>query len=146
MPAAFLPDVIVYVCRNSLPGSDAAPPRRWRQAGLDVVLRELPCSGKTDPQYMLHALQSGTQGLCVVTCPPGECRLAQGNYRAEVRVRTVRTLLAEIGMDPARAALLHAAPDDSPDEYLDRIRGAIDRIAAAGPNPISFSREPAEAG
>ncbi|NOY79658.1 MAG: hydrogenase iron-sulfur subunit [Kiritimatiellaeota bacterium] len=138
MPAAFLPDVIVYVCRNSLPGSDRAGPRRWRQAGLDVVLRELPCSGKTDPQYMLHALQSGTQGLCVVTCPPGTCRLAQGNYRAKVRVRTVQRLLEEIGMDPARAALIHATADDSPAEYMDRIRDAIDRIAAAGPNPITL--------
>lgn len=146
MPATFLPDVIVYACRNSLPEGESAVPHRWRQAGLDVVLRELPCSGKIDPQYMLHALQSGAQGICVVTCPLGECRLTQGNYRAQVRVRTVQTLLEEIGMAPARVALLHAAGDDNPGEYVDRIRAAVDRIAAAGPNPMPLTRGISDAG
>jgi coenzyme F420-reducing hydrogenase delta subunit len=53
-----------------------------------------------DGQYLLHAMEGGARGFCVVACPKGDCHLSQGNYRAEIRVRAVRRLLAEIGLPP----------------------------------------------
>lgn len=84
-------------------------------------IKEIPCSGKIDAQYILHALEGGLRGVCVVTCPHGECTLAQGNYRAEVRVRTVQRLLEEIGLDPGRAQLINC----SSDETIEHVRGLI---------------------
>jgi len=108
-------------------------PRQWTQNGNRVRVTVLPCSGKTDLQYLLHAIEAGVQGLLVVTCPRGECRLSQGNYRAEVRIGTVRRLLGEIGLEPERAELAHCAPDDN---LEDLIRDAVTRLCALGRSPV----------
>lgn len=103
-------------------------------------LREVPCSGKMDGQYLLHALEGGGRGLCVVACPQGNCHLAQGNYRAEVRVRTVQRLLAEIGLEPQRAQLVHCSAEDSPQQLARLVQGAVERICALGESPLRAPR------
>jgi len=129
------PDVIVYVCTNCIPRG-ARLPRQWVQDGAHVVVREVPCSGKMDAQYLLHALEGGAYGLCVVACPKGECQLAQGNYRAQMRIETIRRLLAEIGLEADRAQLLHYSADDPADRLLRLVRDAVGRIGALGPSPL----------
>jgi len=129
------PDVIVYVCTNCLSGGSRMPPQ-WDLDGAHVVVREVPCSGKTDAQYLIRALEGGVHGICVAACPAGECRLAQGNYRARVRVETVRRLLAEIGLEDERVQFVCASPGGGP-ASLDRlVRDSVGRICALGESPI----------
>jgi len=139
MPEVLSPDVVVYVCTNCVP-QGAHLPRQWSQDGARVLVREVPCSGKIDGQYLLHAVEGGARGLCVVACPKGECHLAQGNYRAEIRIRTLRRLLAEIGLEPGRAELLNCSGEDSPHELGQLIRGAVERICALGESPLRAAR------
>ena len=133
------PDVIVNVCQNCIPPGNHLP-RQWRQDGIHVVVREVPCSGKIDSQYLLHALEGVTYGLCVIACPKGKCHLAEGNYRAEIRIRTVRRLLAEIGIEPERADLLHFSPDDPFSQVEQLVRGAVERLASLGRSPLHRER------
>jgi F420-non-reducing hydrogenase iron-sulfur subunit len=135
MPEPLSPDVVVYVCANCIPQGRRLP-RQWRQDGARVLVREVPCSGKMDGQYLLHALEGGGRGVCVIACPKGECHLAQGNYRAEIRVRTIQRLLAEIGLEAERAQLRHAAPGDSSEELERLIREAVERICVLGESPL----------
>ena len=130
------PGVSVFVCHQCIPEGGRLP-RQWTQDGVHVQVKELPCSGKTDAQYLFHALESGARGLLVVTCPLGECRLGQGNYRAGVRIRTVRRLLSEIGMEPERAELVHCAPGD---DLNGLVRDAVEKFCALGESPIFGSR------
>ncbi len=129
------PDVTVYVCRNAIPAGGHLP-RQWKQDGLHVVVREVPCSGKVDAQYLFHALEGGLHGVCVVACPKGECSLAQGNYRAEVRVGTVRRLLVEIGLEPERVELLHRPVQDSDGQPEGLIREQVRLFCELGESPI----------
>lgn len=129
------PDVIVYVCTNCISRGGRLP-RQWQQDGAHVLVREVPCSGKVDAQYVFHALEGGARGLCVVTCPHGECRLAQGNYRAEVRIGTVQRLLTEIGISAERAQLVHCSADDSAGRLEELVRNAVEGICALGESPI----------
>jgi F420-non-reducing hydrogenase iron-sulfur subunit len=135
MTTALAPDVLVYVCNNCIPAG-ARLPRQWQQDGARVVLQEVPCSGKMDGQYLLHALEGGACGLCVVACPKGDCHLTQGNYRAEMRVRTVQRLLSEMGLEPERAELVHCSPDDSRQAMDEAIRSAVQRICTLGASPL----------
>ena len=129
------PDVIVYLCTNCTPPGGRLP-RQWKNGDVHVAVCEVPCSGKIDAQYLLAALEGGGRGLCVVTCPKGECRLAQGNLRAEVRIATVRRLLAEIGIEPERVELLHSGPDDSFEQFERLVREAAARIGDLGESPL----------
>ncbi len=133
------PDVIVYVCCNCIP-QGALLLRQWKQDGAHVAVCEVPCSGKMDAQYLLHAFEGGARGLCVVACPKGECHLAQGTYRAEIRVRTVQRLLGDIGLEPERIDLLHVAPDDPPDRLERLVRQAAERIIALGSTATAAKR------
>jgi coenzyme F420-reducing hydrogenase delta subunit len=135
MPKPVISDVIVYVCANCIPRGSRLP-RQWRQDGARVLVREVPCSGKVDGLYLLNALEGGVRGLCVVVCPKGDCQLAQGNYRAEVRIRTIRRLLSEIGIEPERAEFAHAAPGDPPRRFEQLVRDSVGRICALGESPI----------
>ena len=135
MAAPSCPDVIVYVCHNCIPTGERLP-RQWTQEGAHVQVQEVPCSGKTDAQYLFHTLEAGVSGLCVVACPQGDCRLTQGNFRAEIRVRTVQRLLAEIGLEPERVELLRGSPDDPPGHLEQTVRGAVDRFCKIGRSPI----------
>lgn len=126
------PDVLVCVCHNCVPDGERLP-RQWAEDGARVQVTEIPCSGKIDAQYMFHALEGGARGLLVVTCAAGSCRLAQGNYRAEVRVETVRRLLAEMGLEPERVELLRCDPED---EFARAVREAVGRICALGESPL----------
>jgi F420-non-reducing hydrogenase iron-sulfur subunit len=140
MSVAFSPEVLVYICHNSLPPG-AVLRRQWTQDGLRVVTHGVPCSGKMDGQYLMHAIEGGARGFCVVACPKGECHLSQGNYRAEIRVQMIRRLLGEAGLEPQRAELLHSSPSDSPEEFHERIRDAVARISALGANPIGAGKD-----
>jgi len=124
--------VTVFVCRQRV-FEGVHLPRQWTQDGVHVQVNELPCSGKTDAQYLFHALEGGARGLLVVACPHGECRLAQGNYRAEIRVRTVKRLLAEIGIEPERVELIRCGPDDDVEGL---VRDAVQRFCALGESPV----------
>jgi len=139
MAATESPDVIVYVCHRSIPHS-AHLPRQWKQNGVRVVVHEVPCSGKMDGQYLMHALEGGACGVGVVACPKGECRLGQGNYRAEIRIRTIQRLLSELGMEPERAELFHFSSDDSPEQFDQVIRGFVERIRTLGKSPVGVEK------
>ena len=136
-------DVIVYVCANcAAEGGRMA--RQWDHNGVSVLVQEVPCSGKSDLQYLLHTLEAGSLGICVAACPRGECQLAEGNYRAEVRIGTLRRLLVEIGIDPERAQLVHCSAHDPPDRLEQLVREAVGRICASGESPVRAKTPQAE--
>jgi len=137
-------DIIIYICHNSLPAgtSVAALARRAEEnaRGVRVVVREVPCSGKTDVVYLLRAFEGGARGVAILTCPLGECRLAEGNYRAQVRARNVGRLLDEIGLGSERLILLHSAPGPAGRDATALIEQAVARLSALPENPIGSLR------
>jgi len=122
-------EAVIFVCRNCFPGMRFLP-AQWSADKIHVRVKEIPCSGKIDAQYILHALEGGVSGVCVVTCAKGKCTLSQGNYRAEIRINTVRRLLEEIGSDPGRVELIRAKDDEQAETIRQRIDQAIQNFSA----------------
>ena len=129
------PDVLVCVCCNSTPAGGRLP-RQWTHDDAHVLVREVPCSGKVDAKYLLRVLEGGGSGLCIVTCPEGECQLAQGNYRAEVRAKMIQRLLEEIGLEPGRVELVRRSADATFQEFEQLIRDSVQRICTLGKTPV----------
>jgi F420-non-reducing hydrogenase iron-sulfur subunit len=140
MAVTLSPDVLVYVCTNCIPAGVRLPPQ-WRQNGARVAVHEAPCSGKMDSQYLMHAMEGGAMGVCVVACPKGDCRLSQGNYRAEIRIHTIQRLLGEVGLESQRAALLHFSPSDPPEQLEPLIRNTVEQIRALGASSLRAEKQ-----
>jgi F420-non-reducing hydrogenase iron-sulfur subunit len=135
MPEPVTANAVVNVCRNCIPAAGHLP-QQWKQGGLHVLVREIPCSGKIDAQYLLHALEGVTHGFCVVACPKGDCHFGEGNCRAEVRIRTIQRLLEEMGLEPERAELLHCSPEEPVSKLEQSVRETVRRLSALGRIPV----------
>ena len=122
------PDILVCLCENCVADSGTLP-RQWDQDGCHIVVRMLPCTGRTDIQYLLHAFEDGARGVCVVACPEGDCTLFEGNYRAQGRVHLAKKLLKEIGMKENQVAMLHHSPKDSTDELKEKLREMVEEMS-----------------
>jgi coenzyme F420-reducing hydrogenase delta subunit len=119
--------IVIYLCKNCVPAGGKLPVQ-WTESGVHVRIKEIPCSGKIEAQYMMHALEGDVRGIFVITCPAGECTLAQGNYRAEMRVKTVQRLLSEAGLDPKRAGITHCPAGMTLDGLKGIISDAVNNI------------------
>jgi coenzyme F420-reducing hydrogenase delta subunit len=108
-------------------------PRQWIHAGMHIRIKLIPCSGKIDAQYILHAFEGGVGRIGIITCPEGKCTLSQGNYRAQMRTATVRRLLEEIGLDPASIQLIRCTGN----ETVGSIREMINEIVVQRAEPVS---------
>jgi coenzyme F420-reducing hydrogenase delta subunit len=135
MAEPLVPDVLINVCQNCVANASSLP-RQWTQDGYLVTVRLIPCSGKTDIAYLLRALEQLRIGLCIVACPPGECRLAEGNRRAQVRMQALRRILAEVGLEPSRALLLSHSREATLEELQLTIQRAAKQLCALGPSAL----------
>ena len=89
--------ITLLFCENSV-----------NQQGLDQYCREekgytlkticLPCSGKVDIPYLIKAIETGADGVLLITCKIGECHYVQGNLRAQKRIKAIDSLLEETGL------------------------------------------------
>jgi coenzyme F420-reducing hydrogenase delta subunit len=125
-------EAAIYICKNCFPQS-AALPTQWNHAGVLVRIKIIPCSGKIDAQYMMHAIEGGVRGVCVIACAEGKCTLSQGNYRARIRTETVRKLLSETGMDPENVRIVQC----SGKENAAGIRETINETVGRFTGPVS---------
>jgi len=129
-------NIIVYICQNCVPEGGNLP-RQWTQDSTTVQVRQIPCSGKIDGQYLMHALEDNARGLLVVTCPKGDCHLVEGNYRALVRIQTAKRLLNEIGIEPERVELKPISKENHSQVSLKQtIDEAVSRFLAYGKSPL----------
>lgn len=111
--AEWQPTIRFFYCQCA--GGGAA----LRMEPPDEFLAEIvPCTGKIDVQRLLKAFEGGADALFIVGCPPGECKMAEGNLRVSKRATQARQMLDEIGvggdrietvLPEASAEALHSA-------------------------------------
>jgi coenzyme F420-reducing hydrogenase delta subunit len=90
--------ISLFYCANSL------SPEEIQKCGsgvADVQINaiSLPCSGRVNLLYLLKAIETGADGVLLLTCPIGECTYIQGNLRAQKRIEAVDDLLVEAGLE-----------------------------------------------
>ncbi len=55
----------------------------------------VPCSGRVKPEWIVHALKKGIDGVIVAGCRLGECHFGSGNFKAKSRVEALKDLLGD---------------------------------------------------
>lgn len=89
-------NISLFYCSNSLTTEEI---QSCASNIKDVHLKaiSLPCSGRVNLLYLLKAIETGDDGVILLTCPIGECTYIQGNLRAQKRIEAVDDLLDEAG-------------------------------------------------
>ena len=64
----------------------------------NVVLFELPCSGRVNEVLLLETLEKDFSNIIVVGCHRDNCRYMNGNLKAEKRVGRINKLLQDAGI------------------------------------------------
>jgi len=95
---------------------------------------KLPCSSMVKDVFLLRAFEAGADVVAVLVCAEGACRYVEGNLRAKKRVKWVKSLLDEIGLDGRRLVLFNVTAGDT--RTAERfIREAHSLAATLGANP-----------
>jgi F420-non-reducing hydrogenase iron-sulfur subunit len=101
----------------------------------NVKLVRLPCTGKTDIQYLLDAFDQGADGVYIVACSLGNCHHVRGNERGRARVQRARQILEGIGIEPERLEMFFVSGGMGA-TFAEIAREMTDRVRKLGPNPV----------
>lgn len=98
----FEPNIIGFLCNwCSYAGADLAGTSRMKYPPNLKAIRVM-CSGRVDPAFVLEALSRGADGVLIAGCHPGDCHYQSGNYKMNRRMRLLRNLVEELGIEPQR--------------------------------------------
>ncbi len=93
------------------------------------------CSGRVDPVYILEALKKGADGVLVAGCHPGDCHYQSGNYKANRRMKLLKKMLIELGLEPERVRFEYISASEGK-KFADVITDMTNEIRKLGPNPM----------
>lgn len=101
----FQPRIIVFCCNwCSYAGADLAGVSRLQISPYFRVIRTM-CSGRIEPEFILDAFRSGTDGVLITGCHPGDCHYISGNQNAVVTVDKTMQFLQLLGIETGRLRL-----------------------------------------
>lgn len=127
--------VTIFHCINVFGEGDALPAAAAAD-NVEINFIKLPCSSMVKDVFLLRAFEAGADVVAVLVCAEGACRYVEGNLRAKKRVKWVKTLLDEIGLDGRRLTLFNVTAGDT--KTAERfIREAHLLAAALGANPAA---------
>jgi coenzyme F420-reducing hydrogenase delta subunit len=102
--------IIGFCCQNAVNEKIRAPGGRLSFEPA-VRLIFLPCSSKLETLGIVKAFESGADGVFVLGCPEGGCKMMDGNRREKKTVEYTRRLLSETGVDEERLFFFQSGPD-----------------------------------
>jgi F420-non-reducing hydrogenase iron-sulfur subunit len=90
------------------------------------------CSGRIEPEFILHAFENGADGVMITGCHPGDCHYINGNYKTIRRYHFLKFLLREFGVNTQRIGL-HFISAGEGIEFQKKINEFIEKIKNLGP-------------
>jgi F420-non-reducing hydrogenase iron-sulfur subunit len=90
------------------------------------------CSGRVDPQFVLDAFARGADGILIGGCHPGDCHYQEGNYKTLRRVRMLRRVLREMGIEDERFRLEWISASEA-ERLKTVVNDMVEKVRALGP-------------
>ena len=131
----FEPKIIAFLCKwCTYAGADLAGVSRLKFSPNAVPIRVM-CSGRVDPSFVLDAFAKGADGVLVGGCHPGDCHYAQGNYKTLRRVKLLKMLLKDMGLEEERLRLEWISASEG-NKFRDVVNDMVIKIKEIGPSPL----------
>jgi F420-non-reducing hydrogenase iron-sulfur subunit len=131
----FTPEITLFTCIycGYMAADTAGALRLEYPANVKIV--RLPCTGKTDIQYLLDAFDEGADGVMIVACSLGNCHHERGNERARARVMRAKGILESVGLEPERLRI-HFVSGGMGASFAQNISTMTEQLKDLGPSPI----------
>ena len=136
MVKEFEPNILGFLCNwCSYAGADLAGTSRMKYPSNLKSIRVM-CSGRVDPAFVLEAFRKGVDGVLIAGCHPGDCHYQSGNYKTNRRVKLLKKLLEELGIDPKRVRFEYVSASEG-QKFATVVTEFVAEIKKLEPNPIS---------
>ena len=131
----FEPNIIGFLCNwCSYAGADLAGTSRIKYPPNIKSIRVM-CSGRVDTVFILEALKKGADGVLVAGCHPGDCHYQSGNYKTNRRIKLLKKLLEEMGVEPQRVRFDYVSASEG-HKFASVVTEFVDELKRIGPNPV----------
>ena len=131
----FEPNIIGFLCNwCSYAGADLAGTSRIKYPPNIKSIRVM-CSGRVDPVFILEALKKGADGVLVAGCHPGDCHYQSGNYKTNRRIKLLKKLLADMGVEPERVRFEYISASEG-QKFAQVVTDFVGELKKLGPSPI----------
>jgi len=132
----FEPKIIGFLCNwCAYAGADLAGVSRMQYPPNIRIVRVM-CSGRVDPSFILEALKDGADGVLVAGCHlPSDCHYISGNFKALRRIKLLKKVLEQFGIEPERVRLEWISASEG-DKFATVVKDMVDQIKKIGPNPF----------
>jgi len=85
--------------------------------------------------FILEALKKGADGVLVAGCHPGDCHYQSGNYKTNRRIKLLKKLLEEMGVEPQRVRFDYVSASEG-HKFASVVTEFVDELKKMGPNPL----------
>ena len=119
--------ISLFYCSNSLQ-KDEIDHLSEKNKDIKISSISLPCLGKVNLLYLLKAIETGSDGILLVSCKFGECNYLQGNFRAQKRVGYVDDLLSETGVGRGHVKFVSIEKDKKMEVILSALNGLAETL------------------
>ena len=132
MSDVFNPNIVGFFCNwCTYLAADLAGTSRMKYTPNVSVVRTM-CSGRVDPQLILFAFRHGADGVLVGGCHPGDCHYQEGNYKALRRIKLLRRMLPQFGIEAERLRLEWISASEA-ERLRDVVNEFTEQIRKLGP-------------
>jgi len=133
----FEPNIIGFLCNwCSYAGADLAGTSRMKYPANIKTIRVM-CSGRIDLVYVLEALKKGADGVLIAGCHPGDCHYQSGNYKTNRRIKLLKNMINELGIEPERVRFEYVSASEGK-KFAEVVTSFTEEIRKIGPNPIKL--------
>jgi coenzyme F420-reducing hydrogenase delta subunit len=131
----YTPEITAFTCSYcGYMAADTAGALRLEYPA-NVRLMRLPCTGKTDVQYLLEAFENGADAVYIVACSLGNCHHVRGNERGRARVERAKGILASVGIEPERLEMFFVSGGMGA-TFAEIAKQMTERAKSLGPSPL----------
>ena len=139
MTKEFEPNILGFLCNwCSYAGADLAGTSRMKYPTNLKSIRVM-CSGRVDPAFVLEALRKGIDGVLIAGCHPGDCHYQSGNYKTNRRIKLLKKLLEELGIDPKRVRFEYVSASEG-QKFATVVTEFVAEMKKLGPNPLTTQK------
>ncbi|MBN1271277.1 MAG: hydrogenase iron-sulfur subunit [Candidatus Aminicenantes bacterium] len=124
----FEPKIVCFACNwCTSAGADLAGTSRMEYQPNGIMIRVM-CSSRIDPQHILWAFKKGADGVFIGGCHPDDCHYIDGNYNTLRRIKLLKKLLTDFGIEPERLRLEWVSAAEGKkfvmvmDDFIEQIR------------------------